>query len=226
MYPKLKILKSKEFDKIICEQFLSVQRGGVDFGEGIIKEHPKLITAKEAGGDKAKKIINDYFDKFYTKFDLDLNKTIYKAQQDWKSKEKSFFSACDKYLNNHPWPYGRYEVYLSIINCNPRFLDNKTFQFYWKNKDDFPSITVHEMLHFLFYDLVAKLLPKANLQSQKIWKISEVFNGLIMTEPDFTDITNVIIPHQYPNLVNLQEGLQVIWNESKMADKFILSTLS
>jgi len=203
MYPKLKILKSLEFDKLICEQFLNVQKGGVDFGTGIISVHPKLVATN-----------------------LDIKETIKSAEKEWKRGEKVFFKVCDKYFNNHQWPNGKYEAYLSVINCNPRFLDNKTFQFYWKSKDNFSSVTVHEMLHFLFYDLVAKLIPKANLQSQKIWEVSEVFNGLIMAEPDFVDITNVKIPPQYPNLVNIQEELQGIWDESKMADEFILSTLS
>ncbi len=226
MYPKLKILKSLEFDKLICEQFLNVQKGGVDFGTGIISVHPKLVATKGTVGSKTRKIIGDYFDGFYTKFDLDIKETIKSAEKEWKRGEKVFFKVCDKYFNNHQWPNGKYEAYLSVINCNPRFLDNKTFQFYWKSKDNFSSVTVHEMLHFLFYDLVAKLIPKANLQSQKIWEVSEVFNGLIMAEPDFVDITNVKIPPQYPNLVNIQEELQGIWDESKMADEFILSTLS
>jgi hypothetical protein len=226
MYPKLKILKSKEFDKIICEQFLNVQKGGVDFGAGIINVHPRLVVTKSTVGDETRKIISDYFDDFYIKFDSDIRKKIKRAEKEWKIKENIFFKACDKYFNNHKWPEGRYEAYLSIINCNPRFLENKTFQFYWKNKDNFSSVAVHEMLHFLFYDLVVKLLPNTDLQSQKIWEISEVFNGLIMTELDFVDITNVKKPRQYPNLVNLQEELQGIWNENKMTDKFILSTLS
>lgn len=225
MYPKLKILTNKEFDKVICKEFINSQKGGIDFGAGIVKAHPNLIITRGAEEDRTRKIISDYFDKFYTKFDSDLNETIKNAQSKWRGKEKLFFNACDKYFNGHPWPKGRYEAYLSIINCNPRFLDNKTFQFYWKDKYGFPLVAVHEMLHFLFYDLVAKLLPMADLQSKKIWEVSEVFNGLIMAEKDLAVITVVKTPNQYPNLINLQNKLRIIWNKSKKADKFILSTL-
>lgn len=226
MYPKLKILRNKECDKLICEQFLNYKKGGVDFGEGIIKEHPELTTAREVEGDEAKRIISDYFDSFYSKFDSDLSEVTSNAQNEWKRKKNSFFKACDKYFDNHHWPEGKYEAYPSIINCNPRFLDYKIFQFYWKDKHGFSQVVAHEMLHFLFYDLVAKLLPNVDLQSEKIWELSEVFDGLIMSEEDFVAITNIKTSSQYPTLIKLQEKLRPIWNVNKMADKFILSAIT
>ena len=226
MYPKLKILINKGLDKQICFDFLNNKAAGVDFGGGIIQMHPKLSEALKLDELSAKNLISKYFDQFYLEHQDKLEQAKKEAENAWLKKQESFFKACDKFFENHPWPDGKYEAYPSIINCNPRFLDDKTFQFYWQHPKGFLSVAVHEMLHFLFFDLAMKLIPGINPEDQKLWAISEVFNGLIMGEVEFTQIIDNQMPEQYPDLVKTQEELREVWNKNKEAKGFILTTLS
>jgi hypothetical protein len=226
MYPHLKILLNNDFDKEICFDFLNTKTAGIDFGEGIIQIHPQLSEALKLDELSAKNLISKYFDQFYLEHQDELEQSKKEAENAWLKKHESFFRACDKYFENHPWPEGKYEAYPSIINCNPRFLANKTFQFYWQHPKGFLSVAVHEMLHFLFFDLAKKLIPRISPEDQKLWKISEVFNGLIMGEAEFTQIIDNQMPEQYPDLIKTQEELRGIWNKNKKAESFILSALS
>jgi hypothetical protein len=225
MYPHLKILLNKDFDKKICFDFLNIKAAGVDFGGGIIQMHPRLSEALIVDELEAKNLISKYFDQFYLEHQNELEQSKKEAENIWLKKQESFLKACDIFFDNHPWPEGKYEAYPSIINCNPRFLEDKTFQFYWCHPQGFLSVAVHEMLHFLFFDLVKKLIPSINSEDQKLWAISEVFNGLIMEEAEFTQITGVQKSAQYPDLVKTQEELREVWNKDKEAKGFILSTL-
>jgi hypothetical protein len=225
MYPQLKILINIDFDKQNCFAFLNTKAAGVDFGGGIIQMHPKLSEALKLDELSAKNLISKYFDQFYLEHQDELEQSKKEAENAWLKKQESFFKACDKYFENHPWPEGKYEAYPSILDCNPRFLDNKTFQFYWQHPQGFLMVAAHEMLHFLFFDLAKKLIPDINPEDQKLWSISEVFNGLIMGETEFTQITGIQKPEQYPDLVKTQEELRGIWNKNKEAKGFILSTL-
>lgn len=225
MYPQLKIELNKDFDKKICLEFLNTKMAGVNFGEGIIKIHPQLSIIKGKDVKSAKKIIDQYFDQFYLNNSKQIEETIKIVVSDWDKKNKSFFEACDKYFDSHPWPKGKYEAYLSIINCNPRFLEDKTFQFYWKHDKGVLSVIIHEILHFLFFDLLIKISPKVDTKSQKIWELSEVFNGLIMSEPEFIRITGNNKVKQYPNLINMQKQMSELWKENKTAGHFIKNML-
>jgi hypothetical protein len=226
MYPQLKILLNKDFDKEICFDFLNTKAAGIDFGEGIIQIHPQLSEALKLDELSAKNLISKYFDQYYLDHQDELEQARREAENTWLKKQESFFKACDKYFENHPWPEGRYEAYPAIINCNPRFLDDKTFQFYWQHPKGFLSVAVHEMLHFLFFDLAKSLIPDIDSENQKLWALSEVFNGLIMEEAEFTQIIDNQMPSQYPDLVKTQEELRGIWNKNKEVKSFILSTLA
>ena len=225
MYPKLKIQINKGLDKQICFDFLNNKAAGVDFGGRIIQMHPQLSEALKMDELSAKDLISKYFDQFYLEHQDELEQAKKEAENAWIKNQASFFKTCDKYFENHPWPEGEYEAYPSIIECSPRFLENKTFQFIWRPSQIFVYTAVHEMLHFLFFDLAEKLVPSINSENQKLWNMSEVFNGLIMEEVEFTKITGVQKPAQYPDLVKMQEELRGIWNKNKEAKGFILSTL-
>jgi hypothetical protein len=225
MYPQLKILINIDFDKQNCFAFLNTKAAGVDFGGRIIQMHPQLSEALKMDESSAKNLISKYFDQFYLEHQDELEQAKKEAENAWIKNQASFFKTCDKYFENHPWPEGEYEAYPSIIECSPRFLENKTFQFIWRPSQVFVYTAVHEMLHFLFFDLAEKLVPSINSENQKLWDISEVFNGLIMEEAEFVKITGIEKPGQYPDLVKTQEELRGIWNKNKDAKGFILSTL-
>lgn len=221
MYPQLKVGINKEFDKVMCLKFINRKKAGIDFGAGIIKVHPELTGIDEKDIDIQKDMVDKYFNKFYENNQNLLEKTRDKFAKDWNKVGPIFFELCDKYFNKMKWPEGKYIGFLSIISCNPRFLEDKTFQVYWKNKKGFLPVAIHEMLHFIFYESVLTYYPRVNMKSEEIWKISEVFNILILKQPDFIEITGDAEPSAYPDLLELQQRLDPIWESSKNIETFL-----
>lgn len=221
MYPQLKVGINKEFDKVMCLKFIDRKKAGIDFGAGIVKVHPELSGIDGKDADIQKRMIDKYFDNFYVKNQVQIEDVRNKNIEDWKRVEPMFFKLCDKYFNKLTWPVGRYIGFLSIISCNPRFLEDKTFQVYWKNKKGFLPVAVHEMLHFLFYHAVSRNFPKIDINDEKVWKISEVFNTLILKQSDFVEITNDPEPSAYPELINFQQKLDPLWESSKNIEVFL-----
>ncbi len=226
MYPKLKVGINKEFDKIMCLKFLNKQKAGIDFGAGIIKVHTGLQGIENKPLDDQEKQISNYFEEFYQSNIIELEKTRDKFTDDWNKIESDFFKLCNKYFGNLSWPEGRYIGFLSIISCNPRFLDEKTFQVYWKNKKGFVPVAVHEMLHFLFYHILLVNFPSVDVNNEEVWKLSEIFNILILKQPDFVEVTNDPNPSQYPDLLGLQNKLDPVWQETKNANSFLQKSLN
>jgi hypothetical protein len=227
MYPKLKVALNKELDKKVCLQFLNLKKAGVDFGAGIVKVHPSLETIRRMPDKKGQLLsIGGYIEWFY-EFNLqELDETKKKAKEDWDKYENSFFIACDKFFEKQPWPEGEYIAYLSIFNCNPRFLADKTFQVFWKHPKGFISVATHEMLHFLFYDIVEDLLANHKVSENRLWSLSEVTNFFLLSEPDFIKITQDPNPHLYPDLRIMAEKLRGKWTKSRKATEFIKAVVS
>ncbi len=64
--PQIKFKLNKGLDKKVANSFLFLKGGGIDFGKGIIKDHPKLGSLRNIKQrEKRKKLISDYIDNFY-----------------------------------------------------------------------------------------------------------------------------------------------------------------
>jgi hypothetical protein len=224
--PKLKVELNQGLDEKVCLDFLNLKKAGVDFGTGIIEKHPFLRKTRNLSGKTKRELIKKYISRFY-KLNIDyLKRTCNKVQKEWDQKERSFFNACDRYFDYHPWPNGKYLAYISIFNCNPRFLEDKTFQVYWKHPKGFVAVAAHEMLHFLFYDFFEKNYSQVKISEKFLWSLSEVFNFFILQEPGFVKITNDTKPDLYPSLKSLSEKLYSTWNRTKSTNSFLQTILS
>ena len=125
MTPKISYKLNKALDKKMALAFLNVKAGGVNFFNSIIGVHPELKGINKQSKNKQKEIIDKHFNAFYKEHNQYLNKRIKEFQTDWNKVEKKYFQAITKIFKNYPWPKGKYIGYLSIIDCNPRFLNNK-----------------------------------------------------------------------------------------------------
>lgn len=215
MYPTLKVKLNKELDKKVCLQFINFQKSGIDFGKGIITIHPVLGEAKRLFGNRQSDFISKYIDSFYKKNNQELENTIIFANEQWRVRVRGFFGVTDKYLKKYPWPEGKYIGYLSIFNCNPRFLKDKTFQVFWKHPKGFVAVAVHEMLHFLFYDYISVKFGNEKFTDESLWKLSEVANYLLLKEKEFIEITSDSQPDLYPDLLYLAYKLAPFWKKHK-----------
>lgn len=220
--PQVKFRLSKELDKLIGVNFLNHQKDGQDFGANIIKYHPILSSAKALTPKEQQRLICTYVDDFYKSHLGELKKTKNIFQAQWGKKAKDFFGLAGKTFNHHPWPRGKYIAYLSIFPCGPRFLKDKTFQIFYLSKREVLS-SAHEMLHFLFYDYFEKVFPEINPNEDLVWKLSEIFNNLVLDSTNFRSLFGV--PGHYPAHSALIEMLKPEWEKRKNLKTFIKRSL-
>lgn len=215
VYPRLRIRLNKNLDKKVCYQFINFKKEGVDFGEGITKVHPDLMTAKSLSEKEKGKSISHYVDLFYEKNLKELERAMVLAEKEWELHKNDFFKITDKYFEKHLWPKGKYIAYLSIFNCNPRFLEDKTFQVYWRHPKGFMTVAVHEMLHFLFYDYISIKFNQKKFTDESLWRLSELIDYFLLEESEFIKITDDPYPDLYPNLSDLVYKLAPVWKRDR-----------
>jgi hypothetical protein len=218
-HPKLIFKLNKPLDKEMCLAFLGVKAGGIDFGRGIITLHPALKELDVLNIEEKKSFISDYVDKYYRQYGRILAKFAKTFTTEWRGVEEQFYRAVNQIFPDHPWSDGLYICYLSIFSSNPRFLENKTFQVYYRHPYGVKHIAVHEMLHFMFYDYVEKNFSNElkGVSFQRIWVLSEVFNNIILSSPEFIKLTGKE-PFFYPDHVELTRKLMGVWLKYKDVD--------
>jgi len=221
-YPALTFKLNKALDKEVCFNFLGVKAGGIDFGRGLVTLHPSLNKLDTLDKEGKIHFIRDYVNRYYRRKGHILAKFAKTFALEWRSVEVQYYRAVDQIFSNYLWPEGLYICYLSIFYSNPRFLENKTFQMYCWNPDGVKYIVAHEMLHFIFYDYVERKFTEEikHLPPQKIWVLSEVFNNIILSLPEFMKFTEKT-PLFYPDHVELTEKLRAIWKRLEDTDLFL-----
>jgi hypothetical protein len=220
MPPHVRYKINKQLDAKMALVFWGWKTGGIDFTNNIIGVHPELKILKNKSKILQKKIINSYFDAFYKKHTKYLKGQIKKTQSGWNKVEKRYFKEVTKIFRNHSFPKGKYWGYLSILNCNPRFLNNKTFQFFYYRPQWAIFVTAHELLHFIFYDYCLKKYPKIfkrlNPNCGLFWDLAEIFNTIILTRKEFEKI------HQVKGVVSYPKHKKIVKKiERKYQDKKI-----
>lgn len=197
-------------------QFMDMTGGGIDFGAGIIMMYPELSKAKEVVDTERRVVIADFTKKYYADHKTDLEQKIKEIEKEWNTVANSYFSGVDQVFNNPTWPDGEYVCYLSIFNCNPRFLETKSFQVYQGLSDRTNYIIAHEMLHFTFFDYLDKFEQdfKNTQDEHTIWLLSEWFNDLMLNLPAFKQFGENV-ESAYPEVAGFSKQFK---DKSKIKD--------
>ena len=172
---------------------------------------------------EAKKAFNDkYVDDYYGNYQKELEDALERMKNDWLRIEEKYFEATDRLFSN-PWPEGKYICYLSIFNRNPRFIETKEFQAFYKHPATTNYVCAHEMLHFMFYDYVGKNFSEEskNLGEKVIWKLSEIFNDIVLRLPESVAITGQKDPAFYAETEQELNDAVKIWKEAKTVKVFV-----
>lgn len=212
--------EARELDEEIAISCLrdARYRGGIDRAAVLFGDHPFL---EEIGSDEA--AVRKYIVEFYKESRLALTQQVKRFTSEWSPVQQGFLFAVQELFKGVPFPLGRYVGFVSVINRNPRFLEDKTFQIYWKTKDA-RGLVAHELLHFIFYayceehfpDLVSALDPNNGLW----WDVAELFNNVILSSQQFVELLGSWDP-PYPNHVALFPEAQRLYRESEGVDDFI-----
>lgn len=204
----IKIGINKKLDYVTYENFRDFSAGGVDFGAKIKKDHPKINQ----------KNYKKYIDEFYKKNRQKLLRIQKKSDKYITKKQNDFWNAV-KNISDFSDKKDPYMGYLSIFDCNPRFLGTKTFQIYCKrNLPEMAGVAFHESLHFIFFDYINKNLKKIrkfDKNSGPLWELSEIFNMIILNLPEFRKITRRKEKLFYPELKWKLAKVKKIWKETK-----------
>ena len=224
----IKFELNKELDKQMAFIFISrtSKVGGIDFSKGVTNNHPELEEAKSKEESERKEIISKYFDKFYDEHSEELGNKVIESKKEWSKVESKFIEQINKIFKNPTLPEGKYIGYLSVINCNPRFLENKTFQFFYKHRDGSNMVTAHETLHFFFFDYSVKNHPDVFGKLDKgkgiFWMLSEVFNDVILSLPEFIEIHGKEEFISYPAHKEYVEYMKKLWTDNPDINNWLI----
>jgi len=221
---KVSFKLNKKLDKDMINVFLDLKQGGLDFSGCVLNPNPELKKVIDKKDKDIKKEINKYVNRIYEKKKETLDKKVKEFNQRWGKLEKSYFNLIKDIFKLKTLPNHKYTGYLSIINCGPRFLEDRSFQVFYKKPNDSMYVTMHEILHFFFYDYVFKNYPKfRKLDPNKeiLWELAEVFNSVILAESEFKKVHKQKRDWSYPAHRKYLKNLKKLWQESKCIDTWI-----
>jgi hypothetical protein len=192
---------------------------GANFAELIKKDHPEISI------ENYKK----YIDDFYIVNESELLEKQKDIEQLLSEKQNSFFVELKEIFGIDFSPK-IYQGYLSIFNCNPRYLETKTFQvFYKKDLSHMLEVACHESLHFAFFEYLDKnfsdQIKGLDKNSGVLWEMSEIVNVIILNLPAFRKILGIEEKLFYPELKDKLLKAQNIWDSCGDMSKFIAAYL-
>lgn len=225
--PELKFKLDAELDKWTAKKFLTFDDTDM-FSNSILSDHADLLTAKNLGAAARKEFTDNYVTDFYLLHKEELEQKVVSVSKDWSVVSSEFYKQVDKLFSqnsNTPynWPDGTYTCFLSIFNCNPRFIKERFFQAFYKHPQTVNYVCIHEMLHFAFYnymetDFTREFNP---LGENGMWKLSEMFNDVILRQTDFVHITKQKDPPIYAQSRKELESSMKLWQQEPRLDSFL-----
>ncbi len=208
----MKVELNKQLDKDIYLEFRKSVVGGVNFGEIIRKDHPEINEENH----------EEYIENFYKLHQKELQSTRLDTAGCYGEIKEVLKTNLKKYFGRE-FHDENCVCYLSIFNCNPRFLESQSFQVYYKRPRNLRNeVLVHELTHFAFYDFCRAI----GLEDDKqLWELSEIFNVIFLNLPGLQKVIGVEEKLFYPDLKEKLADIKKIWNENLPAEKFIKESL-
>lgn len=173
---------NKKLDYEVYKNFCSFSVAGADFAALIKKDHPSILL------ENAEQYIYNFYNENTTVLEQSCDDLI----DALRGKQKEFFDAL-KVLFKIDFASNNYKGYISIFNCNPRFVETNEFQvFYKRNTIEKLAVVFHEILHFAFFEYCnanfAEKTHGLDKNSGKLWELSEIFNVIVLNTPQFVNI--------------------------------------
>lgn len=224
--PKLNFQLDMPFDQWTGNTFLSFESEDI-FSNSVLRNHPKLAEVKTMDKDARKAFVNDYVATYYKDHEKEIADALDRMIKDWAAVSAKFYELVDKLFpendGKYKWLDGTYTCYLSIFNCNPRFIKDKYFGAFYKHNETVNYVCMHELLHFAFYDYIERNFPEdyKTLGDDGMWKLSEIFNDIIFRQPDFVAVTGQPNPNFYAETKEELERFNKMYDPKSGAGVFI-----
>lgn len=211
---------NKDLDIEILPEFLNVSGGGIDFSQAIYRHHPELKSINKENIT----LLNKYIEEFYKKHLEKLQSKVDLFQTEWNSIENRFKEECENLFNNKIIFNDEYKGYISILPCNPRFLDKNIFQIFYLENSSL-GVTSHELLHFMFYSFTLtnlKSITSGLDPNDGIWwDVSEIFNNTVLSSPELVNILGSNSEVPYPNHIKYLQESKELYNNRKDIEIYI-----
>lgn len=208
----MKIEINKKLDKEVYISFRDTVVGGADFGKKIKDDHPNITKENYV----------EYIDNFYKTNNEKLNEVLKDTKSCFDEIKDHLFLELKKYFGKD-YNKENYTCFLSIFNCNPRYLESKSFQVYYKRSHDMrKEVIAHELTHFAFYDFCYGLGIK---DDKNLWELSEIFNVIFLNLPSIKNAIGTEELLFYPDLKNKLEKTKQIWSEQSDIKEFVKTSL-
>lgn len=221
--PRLVFDIRKKEDLDVALAFRTVKAGGIDFRKwGLLAPHPELRKYTRL----TERVLSAYIDRFYLEHAADLERTTENFAQTWRSVARAFFALAKETFGSGFPPPGTYTCYVSIWNCNPRDIDHRSFQIFFRHIHPRETM-VHEMLHFAFYAYVYQKYPdlKRADNAHKLWEISEAFNSVFLNDPCWRERLQMKRQPSYPALRGLVRRMRRQWIVNQSLDELLVEFL-
>ena len=203
---------NKQLDKEVYLAFHDAIIGGADFGKKISEEHPKIALDN----------YSEYIDDFYTEHRGELEQVRKDTEACFNNIQGILFSELQKYFSRD-YSKINYTCFLSIFNCNPRYLESKTFQVYYKRSRDMrKEVIAHEVTHFAFHDFCEEINIK---DGKALWELSEIFNVLFLNIPAIQKAIGAEELLFYSDLEEKLKDVKEIWEKQMKAEEFIIASM-
>lgn len=204
----MKIELNKQLDRQVYLDFHEASVGGVDFGKKILRNHPNINVGN----------YNKYIDDCYEINKKELTAVLKDTTQCLKDVRLPLFDELQRYFTRD-FSKENYTCCLSIFDCNPRYLETKTFQVFYKRPYNLrKEVIAHELTHFAFYDFCFDLGLK---ESKELWELSEIFNVIFLNLPKIQKAIGAEELLFYPALKDKLEVIKKIFAENPKAEDFI-----
>lgn len=208
----MKIELNKQLDKEVYLAFCDAVAGGADFGKKIRDDHPNIT----------KENYIEYIDNFYTSNKDKLYSVLKDMRLCFDEIKEPLFFELKKYFGKD-YSKENYTCYLSIFDCNPRYLKNRSFQVYYRRLHDMrKEVIAHELTHFAFYDFCREPGIK---DDNNLWELSEIFNVIFLNLPAIQEAIGAEELLFYPDLKEKLDKIKEIWEREANAEKFIKTSL-
>ena len=208
----MKIKFNKKLDKEVYMDFYNLVFNGADFGKKIRDDHPNIN----------KENYIQYIDDFYKLNKKELEATLKDTELCFNEIKNTLFFELKDYFRKD-YSDKDYTCYLSIFNCNPRYLDTKSFQVYFKRSHNMrKEVIAHELTHFAFYDFCYEFDIK---DGKILWELSEIFNVIFLNIPAMQKTIGSEEFLFYPDLRDKLEIVKEIWKKEKNPVNFIKKTI-
>ncbi len=226
MNPKINFKISKEAEKENIKFFLTYKsRSGQDSFLLLVRCFPELQNLRELSQNEQEKVIDEFVDRKYEELKNDLERGKDEVGKAWDYIKERFFKAAVELFDGHNFPKKEYTAFLTIFL---RFRYDLEKGFFYTSKDfkqtSATLITMHELLHFLFYDYWDKNF-KGKLDDNTRWDLSEILNVFILMSQPFRVLGGQDTV-AYPAHKEKYEKLKPLWENRKNMKDFIEKSIS